>query len=175
MTIDLKIQEEINKITNDYYNCNKLKLNSVCKELDLECFDSDFDDPRISGMLIKDNGTGKFGIYVNRKHSNTRQRFTVAHEIGHFLSWKHKSHSYEQLSKENEIEDYAISFRHESIQSEAETEANEIAVTMLMPEEKVRELAKKNLTIEEMAEEFFVSEAVMTIRLQALYKGVEFV
>ena len=175
MSLIETIQREISEITSNCYNKYKLLLNEVCKKLQIECFDSDFDDPRISGMLIKNNETGKFDIYVNRKHSNTRQRFTVAHEIGHYLSWKHQSYSYEQLNKENEIEDYAISFRHESIQSDAETEANEIAATILMPEEKVRELAKKNLTIEEMAVEFFVSEAAMTVRLQALYKGVQFV
>jgi Zn-dependent peptidase ImmA (M78 family) len=177
MTFKLKpeIIDEIKYLTNNCYNRYKLLLDYICKKLDIKCFDSDFDDSRISGMLIRNKETNKFEIYVNRKHSDTRQRFTVAHEIGHYLSWKHQSYSYEQLNKENEIEDYAISFRHESIQSDAETEANEIAATILMPEDKVRDLAKENLTIEEMAEKFFVSESAMTIRLQALYKGVQFV
>ncbi len=169
------IKNEIKNLTNDCYKNNKLQLNNICKKLDIECFESDFDDFRISGMLIKNKETNKFEIYVNRRHSNARQRFTIAHEVGHYISYKHQSYSYEQLTKNNEIEDYAISFRHENIISDAETEANMIAAEMLMPENKVRELAEKGLTIEEMADEFYVSAVAMTVRVQSLYKEVKFV
>ena len=41
-----------------------------------EGFDGD-----ISGMLFRDEGRAVIG--VNSRHAPTRQRFTVAHEIGH--------------------------------------------------------------------------------------------
>jgi Zn-dependent peptidase ImmA (M78 family) len=144
-------------------------LDKVCDELSIDFFDADFNDSKISGMLIKDKETNKFGIYVNRKHSAVRQRFTIAHEIGHFLSYKHQSHSFNELNNAGGIEDYAMSFRKENSFSIAETEANLIAAEMLMPEDKIEKMKENNLTIEEMADEFFVSEAAMTIRLKALY------
>jgi len=110
MKLKHEIVEEIKNLTSNRYEKYELQLDDICKELEIECFDANFDDPRISGMLIKDQKTNKFNIYVNRKHSDTRQRFTIAHEIGHYLSYKHKSYSYEQLNENNQIEDYAISF-----------------------------------------------------------------
>ena len=175
MILKTEILNAIKEITSDCYKENKLQLNNIYKKLDIECFESDFDDPRVSGMLIKNKETNKFEIYVNRRHSNARQRFTIVHEMGHFLSWRHNSYSYEQLNENNEIEDFAISFRHENITSDAETEANLIAAEMLMPEKKVRELAEAGLTIEEMADEFYVSSAAMTVRVQFLFKEVKFV
>lgn len=172
MILKTEIFSEIKELTSNCYKGNKLQLNDIYKKLDIECFESDFDDPRVSGMLIKNKETNKFEIYVNRRHSNARQRFTIAHEIGHYISYKYESYSYDQLSKNNEIEDFAISFRHENVTSDAETEANLIAAEMLMPEKKVRELAEAGLTIEEMADEFYVSPSAMTIRLLNLYPGL---
>lgn len=40
---------------------------------------NDFEDTE-SGSLRKEDG--KFVIYVNAKHTSTRKRFTIAHEIG---------------------------------------------------------------------------------------------
>ncbi len=54
----------------------------------------------------------------------------------------------------------------------ADDEANAIANMLLMPEDKVRELAAKNLTIEEMAYAFFVDEAHMTLRLLEIFPNM---
>ena len=169
--VELKpeIKKDIKELTTNNFIKSELQLDKVCDELNIDFFDADFDNPEISGMLIKDKETNKFGIYVNRKHSNVRQRFTVAHEIGHYLSYKHKSYSFNELNSEGSIEDYAMSFRKENLHSNAETEANLIAAEMLMPEDKIEKMIKEKLTIEEMADEFFVSEAAMTIRLKTLF------
>ena len=47
-------------------------------QITYETFDGD-----ISGMLLRDQGTLVIG--VNSRHAPTRQRFTVAHEVGHIL------------------------------------------------------------------------------------------
>ena len=58
--------------------------------------------------------------------------------------------------------------------SPAESEANEIAGRILMPENLVRELYMQDKSIEEMAESFGVSIPAMTVRLQRLdYKFIE--
>jgi Zn-dependent peptidase ImmA (M78 family) len=47
-------------------------------QITYESFEGD-----ISGMLYRDQGRAVIG--VNSRHAPTRQHFTVAHEIGHFL------------------------------------------------------------------------------------------
>ncbi len=166
------IKAYIQELTCNSYVNDELQLDRICEKLKIDYFECDFDDSKISGMLIKDKNFDKFGIYVNRKHPNVRKRFTIAHELGHYISYKYESHSYSQLSQNNEIEDYAISFRHEGIRSQAEKEANQIAAEMLMPELRVKEMAERKLTIKEMADLFFVSESAMTIRLQSIFQGL---
>jgi Zn-dependent peptidase ImmA (M78 family) len=99
----------------------------------------------------------------------TRKRFTIAHEIGHYISALCDSYSKKQLFSDNQgFEDYSISYRKNGLFSEAETEANEIAAQVLMPETYVRHFTEQKLSIEEMAERFFVSPAAMSIRLYSL-------
>ena len=131
---------------------------------------ADFDDDKISGSILRDDNNETYSIYVNRKHPPNRRRFTIAHEIGHYISFLKGSYSKEVLEKNGALEDYAIMFREEGKCSEAETEANLIAAEILMPEEKVRELVEQDLTIEEMADKFFVSPASMAIRVQTFFK-----
>jgi Zn-dependent peptidase ImmA (M78 family) len=41
-----------------------------------------------SGMIARDperGGSSGFAIYVNAKHSEVRRRFTIAHEVDHFV------------------------------------------------------------------------------------------
>jgi Zn-dependent peptidase ImmA (M78 family) len=51
----------------------------------------------------------------------------------------------------------------------SEKEATAIANMLLMPEDKVRELANKGLTIEEMASEFYVDVPHMTLRFLEIF------
>ena len=56
---------------------------TLAKQLGLGC------EPRplehgISGMLEKVS-EGQYRLYYNENHPETRKRFTVAHEIGHFI------------------------------------------------------------------------------------------
>ncbi len=65
-----------------------------------------------------------------------------------------------------------MSFRHNDVHSKAETEANQIAAEILMPEKMVKDLVKQGLTAEEMADQFYVSPSAMIIRLQTLYDNL---
>src|SRR5437016_12707949 len=45
----------------------------------------------LSGKILKDNhrgGESGYAIYINACHRETRQRFTLAHEIAHFILHK---------------------------------------------------------------------------------------
>lgn len=58
------------------------------------------------------------------------------------------------------------------MKTEAEEEANMIANILLMPEHKVRYLLENGMTIEEMADKFFVDVVHMTLRVKELYPNL---
>lgn len=165
------VKNRLKQATDGCYSGYTLQLEKVCKELKLDCYDAEFKDPKMSGAIYKEDASGKFTIYVNATHPLTRKRFTVAHEIGHYISFLENSYSKAQLASEG-FEDYAISFRHEGVKSKAENEANIIAAEMLMPAEFIQKMYEQGLTPEQMAKEFCVSEISLTLRLQSLYPDI---
>lgn len=121
----------------------------------------------LSGMLYRSAEGAIIG--VNSLHPASRQRFTIAHEIGHLLLHE------PQL----QIDERAFVVFRDLISSKAtdpnEIEANQFAATLLMPEELLREavlaLTDRNdveASILQLAEQFEVSKESMTIRLTRL-------
>ncbi len=172
MKLSPKIQKRISELQVDSYSGYELSLEKICKELNLACFEADLDDG-LSGLLLKEGEN--YSIYVNNNHAFSRQRFTIAHEIGHYVSYLMNSFSKDELEKEGRFEDKAVTFRKNGAYSDAETEANMIAAELLMPKEKVAELLKQELSPEEMADLFYVSPSAMTIRLQTLYPSLSII
>lgn len=168
MKLSEKIIDFINKNCSGVYKGNRLQLEDLCKKLSLTCLSAEY-PPEISGAIIKDDDGEGYTIYVNKDHPKSRQRFTIAHEIGHYISFLNGSFSKEGLEKNKGFEDKFMYYRKDGNSSSAEIEANLIAAELLMPEERVKTLIKDNLTIEEMADIFFVSQAAMTIRIQKLF------
>lgn len=126
----------------------------------------------LSGMVHRrSDGSGVIG--VNSSHSPTRQRFTIAHEIGHLLL-----HGDEELH----IDEKRPLGRRDELSSQAvdphEIEANQFAAELLMPEFLVRELVVNLVhdnsdvsveeAIEKLARTFGVSQLAMTHRLTNL-------
>ena len=118
----------------------------------------------ICGFLIYDDDTPIIGI--SSLHSLTRQRFTIAHEIGHYL----------QHPKESFIDNkYAIYWRNASAstgEKQQEVDANNFAAKLLMPKSAIQaELSKIKLEDEDesgiakLADKFQVSTQAMTFRL----------
>lgn len=117
----------------------------------------------VSGLLIRHRVPPVIG--VNGNHHPVRQRFTVAHELGHL-----KLHN-DQLHL-----DKKVAFRNaESSRGTQpdEVEANLFAAELLMPEELLmgelrRHGSLDESNIEEMARAFGVSTQAMAIRLSQL-------
>lgn len=115
-------------------------------------------DEAISGLLVQlDDGPL---IVFNGKRPHGRQRFTVAHELGHFLLG-HSREFHVDLSSPLGSEDRPGYHRRQ------EKAANTFAANLLMPEEWVREHSSKG-TIESVAVRFQVSEIAMGYRLLGL-------
>lgn len=132
----------------------------------LEKFDR---EDNLSGVLVNDGTT--VAMVINKSDPPTRQRFTMAHEIGHFYL-KHKG----ELFVDNTVRlkrDGASGLAVDPF----EIEANGFAAELLMPSDllikEVERIFKKsgykseNL-IEELAKHFEVSTQAMKYRLENL-------
>ena len=84
--------------------------------------------PEFVGMLATDE-TKSFGqIWIGEEMRATRQRFTIAHEFGHFLLPHHKQMKYQCSSKDiNQVE------KGGTPEAEKEWEANRFAAELMLP------------------------------------------
>jgi Zn-dependent peptidase ImmA (M78 family) len=97
---------------------------------------------------------GEAHIYVNVGQALTRQRFTVAHEIGHLI-----------------LHEPGRAFRDTWSSTDtniAEVQANNFAANLLMPSWMVNALASGGTYVESLADKFRVSPEAMRYRLQNL-------
>lgn len=123
----------------------------------------------LSGVLVKEKD--RIVIGVNSFHAKTRQRFTIAHEIGH-LVLKHKGEVFVDQTV----------MRRDARSSQAadaqEIAANQFAAELLMPGHFVRAAVQRwqakrpelspSLLVDELAQEFQVSSQAMEYRLTNL-------
>lgn len=116
---------------------------------------------------LKKIGEDKFEITVNSKNSKTRQRFTAAHELGHYVLHRHLLGN--GVSDNTAYRSVAGSdCYNEKITSRHETEANGFAAEILMPKELVYlEHLKHGPDISKLAVHFQVSNMAMEIRLKS--------
>ena len=61
-----------------------IPIDQIAMNYGLQIFISDFNDSTESGLLSPKEKK----VYINRKDSIARRRFTLAHELGHFLMHK---------------------------------------------------------------------------------------
>jgi Zn-dependent peptidase ImmA (M78 family) len=125
----------------------------------------------VSGLLItKPDGTT---ICVEESHHELRQRFTVAHELGHFCL-RHQFEPGEHVHVDRGALVSMRSPRSGEGTDHREVEANQFAACLLMPRAMVEaEIGKhggilSEELISELAKVFRVSEQAMTIRLATL-------
>lgn len=122
------------------------------------------DDLRtVSGKLFIDKlngGKSGYSIVINKTESLPRKRFTVAHELAHFILHR------------DDLEDGIVEdalFRS-GLSSKQETEANKLAAEILMPFPLIHKLMADGIrTIDDLAEALQVSKAAISIRLGVSY------
>jgi len=118
--------------------------------------------PAFSGMLIRKDGHALIG--VSTSEPAVRQRFTVAHELGHFFLHTNK----------DAFVDYRDNMKG-VVRTPREKEANMFAAALLMPRQVLlkdfRAIAKGGLSDDELttlAKRYAVSEDAMRFRLMNL-------
>lgn len=129
--------------------------------------------PEVSGLLVVKEQHGIIG--VNVQHSTTRQRFTIAHEIGHFLM--HRDRMPVFIDRQF-LTAYLASFRNARSatgEDHREREANAFAASLLMPKALVQSAVDEfgsdvsdSDAIELLAKRFHVSKQAMTFRVANL-------
>lgn len=135
----------------------------IANRLGIRVSNAVFSDASISGMIAQRGD--KKSLLVNDNDSVERNRFTIAHELGHCLL---------HLDGEGEFVDSSTDlFRSTSTVSEGkkhfqEVEANEFAAALLMDAQLVREVWAGCRDLKRIAEIFAVSESAMGIRLNSL-------
>ena len=129
----------------------------------------------LSGYLVRKTDLGQALIGVNSDHPSARQRFTIAHELAHYLL-----HEGEVVHFDGDKQGYTVNLRSErSAQSntDLEREANLFAAELLMPAEflfrdvRIRNidlLDDKSDELRQIAKEYKVSQQALTYRLANL-------
>jgi hypothetical protein len=136
-------------------------------------------DDDISGMLVplpKPVQGRHWAIVVNHSHSDVRQRFTIAHELGHLLlhgyTSAHADRSFKIRLRDSQSSEGSI---------REEIEANRFAAELLMPAEVIRrrllnhvfeyvpEEQPSERELDKLAREFNVSKQALQIRLSSLF------
>lgn len=113
----------------------------------------------ISGKIIKEQAEGKdkFVIISNSTEPEVRQRFTIAHELSHFILHKN-------LIGNGITED---TLYRNGLSNALEQQANRLAADMLMPIPLIDQLSHtSNNTVEKIAEALQVSVVSLKIRLK---------
>jgi Zn-dependent peptidase ImmA (M78 family) len=104
----------------------------------------------------------KWCIYINKYDSEVRKRFTIAHELGHFVY-----HRSEYVSSGTSIPDQ-IFFRDDRT-NPIEREANEFAANLLMPVDKFNAYIDAGLnTVGALADKFQLSTSAIKYRAYKL-------
>lgn len=123
----------------------------------------------VSGVLVIEDGRGVIG--VNAAHAPVRQRFTIAHEIGHYMLHRDEL----PVFIDKQMRQYLAVFRDgqsASGEHRREREANGFAAALLMPAALLREeVDRLRLDLEDeesvgvLAARFKVSQRAMDLRL----------
>lgn len=155
------------QIKEKYKNYTPVPIISIAKDLNLKIYKTSGLSNDQSGLIRKEDDG--YIIYINENHSPVRGRFTIAHEVAHFLKHRDKLGGNYITSNKQYLgrEDGSNLTENEK---KREIEANEIAAEILMPEEKFKEIWEKSDSIEEVADQFDVSVSAATIRASRLFK-----
>jgi Zn-dependent peptidase ImmA (M78 family) len=130
----------------------------IAKSFGLKTFNDELDD-NVSGMLVKRKGSDP-EILLNRDDSRNRRRFTVAHELGHYVRRSEQPDEYEYVDYRDE--------RSSTGTDDEERFANGFAANLLMPREAVESLVEEGTPDFLLAKRFGVSREAIQHRLDNL-------
>lgn len=129
----------------------------------------------VPSFIAYDKDNDRYEIFVNSKEKVTRQRFSVAHEIAHFIEHKNKIVEFGIVGRQNDF----------SLSAQEENQADNLAANILMPETSVESFLREiNVTkdakidlniVQKIANAFEVSIMSAIMRLRGLGYYVKYI
>ena len=164
---DAEIAEKVDKILNETYLLSTpVEVVNIANFYGFTVYEMNMDSD-VSGLIMVDDkdiegfDTIKL-IVINKKHPATRQRFTIAHELGHYFLENRPKKCFSHRDDAGRYD-------------KKERDANRFASALLMPEDSVkREFAEisssytTSAVISIIASKFNVSSSAAEIRLKNL-------
>lgn len=175
-TLGQQIREKYHTKRNTFVDVEK-----IAKKLGIQVMSGQFSakgGQQVSGILRIDPSNGHPIIAIQSNESPVRQRFTIAHEIGHYLL--HKDNQLHVDHKKPEV--ITLMFRDETSSnatSMKEIQANQFAAELLMPSDEILACIKENTVAESdednifelikaLADRYQVSTTAMAIKIGKL-------
>ena len=151
------------EVFNDGQGSSKLPVDpvSIARSLGINVFQAKLENT-LSGMIAKLSPDGDTNIFLNTEHAPVRQRFTCAHELGHYFAIR------------NDPNRAAATFIHRRDSLSAcganseEIYANQFAAELLMPRQEVSKATSLGMDVYARALRFNVSLDAMSLRLRNL-------
>ena len=137
-----------------------VSVTRIAREFGIRVFKSSGWPDKLSGLIRKNQG--KYEIFVNGQHPLVRRRFTIAHELAHFILHR------DEIG--NGITDDVL--YRSGLSNKMEKEANQLAADILMPWKLLDPILDSGESdIRKLADMFKVSPSTMSIRLGVPYEG----
>ncbi len=145
----------------------------IAARLEIDVLLGSFEDENVEGVLRTRNGRPE--ILIREASNIARQKFTIAHELGHHrLHWMRAEGPRED--EENFVDDDMLLYRRgpesgrptDREDRNREIQANMFASALLMPKDEVIRYAKDMKSVRAMANTFDVSEVAMRYRIGEL-------
>jgi len=145
-----------------FMNSAPVDVEGAARSLGIEVRQA-FLDREISGQIEK-SATGRYRITVNAADALTRQRFTIAHELGHYVF--HRPLIGDGIDDDRAYRSTSTGkYFNTRIGPIQETEANRFAANLLMPKNLINYLKSRgNISTEDLAKALGVSVAAMRVR-----------
>lgn len=122
------------RVQNELECCSPTDLDAIVEDEILNVFYDDYGDNTFDGLTMFEPSTDEFYIHINtargNRHNSTKGRFTLAHELGHYLLPHHRLALMRGTMRPHGSINYLIDKRSWKL----EREADGFASSLLMPE-----------------------------------------
>jgi hypothetical protein len=152
------IKLDAQAIIRRFQNSTPVDVTKISEALGLRVWESDDLPNGISGKIMRDpvnGGPEKFSIVVRASDPFVRKRFTVAHELAHYVL--HRNLIGSELSDD-------VLYRS-GLTTRQEAQANGLAADILMPKHLINQTITFEVNPDKLAKQFQVSTQAMRIRL----------
>lgn len=155
------------EIISRYQRKAPVSVVDIAREMGVKVYKSNGWPDYISGLIRKDaerGGSSGYAIYTNAKHRKTRRRFTIAHELGHYVLHR------DEIGEGEGITDDAL--YRSRLGGPLERQANRFAANLLMPRDLIVEAINQGVdSVEKLAAKFEVSRSAMSICLEVPFEA----